>query len=149
VPRAATDPIARLRAICMALPEATEKVSHGEPTWFAGPKGKVFAMLDDHHHGARHLSVWLPQEPGAQESLIASDPKRYFRPPYVGSSGWVGVVLDTRPQWSVVAWLVEQAYRRVAQRRLVARLPAGDAETVSAPSAPRGRRPAGGGTRRP
>ena len=88
------DPIARLRAICLALPEANERISHGEPTWFAG-KGKVFAMLDDHHHGAPHLSVWLPAGLGAQEALIASDPKRFFRPPYVGGSGWVGVVLDT------------------------------------------------------
>jgi predicted DNA-binding protein (MmcQ/YjbR family) len=116
------DPLARLRAICLALPEANEKVSHGEPTWFAG-KGKVFAMLDDHHHGARHLSVWLPAGLGAQEALIESDPKRYFRPPYVGSSGWVGVVLDKGPDWGVVAWLVEQAYRLVAHRRLVAKLP--------------------------
>jgi predicted DNA-binding protein (MmcQ/YjbR family) len=148
VPRASNDPLARLRAICMALPEATEKISHGEPTWFAG-KGKVFAMLDNHHHGARHLSVWLPMEPGAQEELIASDPKRYFRPPYVGPSGWVGVVIDTRPQWSVVAWLVEQAYRRVAKPRLVALLPAGDAGGVTASSAPGARRPGGGGKRRP
>src|SRR5919106_3260547 len=80
-----TDPVAWLRAICLALPEANEKLSHGEPTWFAG-KGKVFAMLDDHHHGAPHLSVWLPQPLGAQEALVESDPKRYFRPPYVGSS---------------------------------------------------------------
>jgi predicted DNA-binding protein (MmcQ/YjbR family) len=121
-PATGKDPIARLRAICLALPEANEKISHGEPTWFAG-KGKVFAMLDDHHHGARHLSVWLPAGLGAQEALIDSDPKRYFRPPYVGSGGWVGVVLDTRPNWGVVAWLVEQAYRLVAHRRLVAQLP--------------------------
>lgn len=107
----------------MALPEANERISHGEPTWFAG-KGKVFAMLDDHHHGGRHLSVWLPAEPGAQQSLVDSDPKRYFRPPYVGPSGWVGVVLDTRPDWSVVAWLVEKAYRHVATRRLVKQLDA-------------------------
>jgi predicted DNA-binding protein (MmcQ/YjbR family) len=149
VRRASNDPIARLRAICMALPEATEKISHGEPTWFAGAKGKVFAMLDEHHHGARHVSVWLPQEPGAQESLIASDPKRYFRPPYVGPSGWVGVVIDARPQWSVVAWLVEKAYRHVAKPRLVAQLSAGAAAEVSAPSARGARRSAGGGTRRP
>jgi hypothetical protein len=90
-----------LRAICLALPEANERTSHGEPTWFAG-KGKVFAMLDDHHHGAPHLSVWLPAGLGAQEALIDSDPKRYFRPAYVGSSGWVGVVLDTRPDWRVM-----------------------------------------------
>jgi predicted DNA-binding protein (MmcQ/YjbR family) len=117
----ATDPLARLRAICLALPEANERVSHGEPTWFAG-KGKVFAMLDNHHHGAPHLSVWLPAG-GAQQALIESDPKRFFRPPYVGSSGWVGVVLDTRPDWAVVAWLVEQAYRLVAHPRLLAALP--------------------------
>jgi hypothetical protein len=116
------DPVARLRAICLALPEAVEKNSHGEPTWFAG-KGKVFAALDDHHHGAEHLSVWLPAGLGAQEALIESDPKRYFRPPYVGGHGWVGVVLDNRPDWGKVAYLVEQAYRLVAGRRLVARLP--------------------------
>ena len=119
------DAVATLRAICLALPEAAEKTSHGEPTWFAG-KGKVFAMLDDHHHGAPHLSVWLPAGLGAQETLIASDPERYFRPPYVGASGWVGVVLDTRPDWAVVAWLVEQAFRLVAHKRLVALLPARD-----------------------
>jgi predicted DNA-binding protein (MmcQ/YjbR family) len=119
----AKDPVARLRAICMALPEANEKTSHGEPTWFAG-KGKVFAMLDNHHHGAAHLSVWLPAGPGAQQSLIEQDPRRFFRPPYVGSGGWVGVVLDTRPNWAMVAWLVEQAYRLVAQKKLVAQLAA-------------------------
>jgi predicted DNA-binding protein (MmcQ/YjbR family) len=113
--------LARLRAICLALPEANEKLSHGEPTWFAG-KGKVFAMLDDHHHGAPHLSAWLPAAPGAQQALVESDPARYFRPPYVGSSGWVGVVLDTGPDWAVVAWLVEQAYRLVAHPRLRAKL---------------------------
>jgi predicted DNA-binding protein (MmcQ/YjbR family) len=117
----AKGPLARLRAICLALPEANERVSHGEPTWFAG-KGKVFAMLDDHHHGAPHLSVWLPAGLGAQEALIESDPKRYFRPPYVGVSGWVGVVLDTQPDWTQVAWLVEQAYRLVAHKSLVAKL---------------------------
>jgi len=117
--------VARLRAICLALPEAVEKTSHGAPTWFAG-KGKVFAMLDDHHHGAPHLSVWLPAGLGAQEGLIASDPERYFRPPYVGPSGWVGVVLDTRPDWAVVGWLVEQAFRLVAHKRLVALLLARD-----------------------
>jgi predicted DNA-binding protein (MmcQ/YjbR family) len=114
--------VERLRAICLALPEAQEKTSHGSPTWFAG-SGRVFATLDDHHHGAEHLSVWLPAGLGAQESLIASDPKRFFRPPYVGVRGWVGVVLDAKPDWAVVAWLVEQAYRLVARKRLVALLP--------------------------
>jgi hypothetical protein len=109
--------VGRLRKICMALPEAKEKLSHGEPTWFAG-KGKVFAMLDDHHHGAAHLSVWLPQPLGAQEALISADPERFFRPPYVGVNGWVGVVLDTGPDWDAVASLVRDAYLSVATTKL-------------------------------
>ncbi len=120
--------IARLRRICLALPEASEKLSHGEPTWFAG-KGKVFAMLDDHHHGAQHLSVWLPQPPGRQADLIDADPDRFFRPPYVGPGGWIGVVLDTSPDWAMVGHLVEVAYRQVATRKLIARL-----DGVSAPA---------------
>ena len=115
------DVLARLRAICLALPEAVEKISHGEPTWFAG-KGKVFAMLANHHHGADHLSVWLPAPLGAQEAMVWRDPKRYFRPPYVGPQGWVGVVLDTKPDWNLIAELVEEAYRLVAHPRLVRRL---------------------------
>jgi hypothetical protein len=113
--------VERVRKICSALPEAHEKLSHGEPTWFAG-KGKVFAMIDNHHHGAEHLSVWLPQPIGVQEALIDADPERFFRPPYVGPSGWVGVVLDTRPDWEMVARLVRDAYLHVATRKLAARL---------------------------
>jgi predicted DNA-binding protein (MmcQ/YjbR family) len=113
--------VARLREICMALPEANERVSHGEPTWFAG-KGKVFAMLDNHHHGSEHLGVWLPQPRGVQEQLLAAEPKRFFRPPYVGSSGWVGVVLDVRPDWKGVAQLVRESYVFVATAKLRALL---------------------------
>ena len=118
--------IERARRICLALPDAHEKLSHGEPTWFAGA-GKVFAMVDDHRHGAPHLSLWLTAPRGAQEALIASDPARYFRPPYVGHRGWVGVVLDDGPDWRVVAALVEDAYRHVAAQQLIARLDASDA----------------------
>jgi predicted DNA-binding protein (MmcQ/YjbR family) len=96
-------------------------LSHGEPTWFAG-KGKVFAMLDDHHHGAAHLSVWLPQPYGRQADLIESDPKRFFRPPYVGASGWIGVVIDTNPDWGMVEALVNEAFRLVARPKLTAQL---------------------------
>ena len=81
----------------------------------------------DHHHGAPHLSLWLPAPAGAQEALVGSDPDRYFRPPYVGHRGWVGVVLDTRPDWPVVAGLVEEAYRHVASAQLVAQLDASQA----------------------
>src|SRR5262252_6490965 len=101
--------VERLRKICLALPDANERISHGEPTWFAG-KGKSFAMVDNHHHGSAHLSVWLPQPPDIQESLIDSDSARFFRPPYVGPRGWVGVVLDTKPEWDMVEQLVREAY---------------------------------------
>ena len=113
--------VAKLRALCFAFPEANEKVSHGEPTWFAG-KGKVFAMLDNHHHGSKHLSVWLPVPPGVQEDLIAADAARFFRPPYVGSAGWVGVVLDRRPDWALISKLLREAFLHRAGARLRAKL---------------------------
>jgi hypothetical protein len=77
-------------------------------------------MLDNHHHGAAHLSVWLPQPLGVQESLIDADPSRFFRPPYVGPSGWVGVALDADPDWAMVGRLVRDGYRHVATRKLAA-----------------------------
>src|SRR5258705_3149904 len=109
--------VERVRRICLALPEANERISHGEPTWFAG-KGKVFAMIDGHHHDSPHLSVWLPQPLGAQEALIDADSERFFKPPYVGVKGWVGVVLDTKPDWGVVAGLVRDSYLRGASAKL-------------------------------
>lgn len=111
----------RLRKICLALPEAGERLSHGEPTWFAG-KGKVFAMLDNHHHGWSHLGVWLPQPPDVQHLLITADADRFYRPPYVGPRGWVGIVLDTKPDWNIVEQLVRDAFVHVASKTLVARL---------------------------
>jgi hypothetical protein len=106
------DPVARLRAICLALPDTSEKVAWGEPTWRV--RGRLFAQLDDHHHGAEHLAVWLPAPLGEQEALVKADPSRFFRPPYVGIRGWVGVRIDGRPNWKQVATLVVQAYRHVA-----------------------------------
>jgi hypothetical protein len=110
--------IERLRAICLALPEATEKEAWSEPTWRV--KGKMFAQMDDYHHGSPHCAVWLPSTIEAQEALIAADPERFFRPAYVGHKGWVGVVLDTGPDWAVVAELVLDAYRRIAPAKLAA-----------------------------
>jgi predicted DNA-binding protein (MmcQ/YjbR family) len=108
-------PVERLRAICLALPETTEKLAWGEPTWRV--RGRLFAQLDDHHHGADHLAVWLPAPLGEQEAMIFTDPARFFRPPYVGHRGWVGVRIDQRPDWALVAKLVEQAHRQVAPPR--------------------------------
>ena len=121
--------VTRLRALCLGFPDAVEKRSHGEPTWFAG-KGKVFAMLDNHHHGSEHLAVWLPRPPGVQETLVAADPARCFRPPYVGPAGWVGVVLDGASNWELVATLLREAFLHVAGTRLRERLSAPAGATV-------------------
>lgn len=86
-----TGPVDRLRALC--LPEVTEKVRHGEPTWFVK---KVFVTLADHHHDDR-LAFWCAAPPGVQEELVAAGPERFFRPPYVGGRGWLGVWLDVPP----------------------------------------------------
>lgn len=118
--------VERFRRICLALPDATEKLAWGEPTWRAG---KIFAQMDTHHHGSDHLAVWLPARPGVQEALVEEDPARFFRPPYVGHLGWLGVRIDRRPDWKVVAGLVEEAYRVVAPARLVAKLDAGAPKT--------------------
>jgi hypothetical protein len=113
--------IERLRTICLALPEATEKIAWGEPTWRAG---KIFAQMDTHHHGADHVAVWLPARPGVQEGLVEENPEQFFRPPYVGHLGWIGIRIDRKPDWGVVAGLVADAYREVAPPRLVALLDA-------------------------
>ncbi len=82
----------RVRQICLALPETSEKLSHGAPTFFA--RRKVFCMFANNHHNDGHIAVWIPAAPGAQGTLIHSDPATYFRPPYVGVKGWVGVELS-------------------------------------------------------
>jgi hypothetical protein len=106
----------------MSFPEAFEKLSHGEPTWFAGQKGKVFVTCSDHHHDDR-LGFWCPAPPGTQEALVSSDADRFFVPPYVGGKGWVGVRLDiTNIDWDEIAEIVQDAYRLVATKRLVAQL---------------------------
>lgn len=116
-------PVERIRAICLALPEVTERLSHGEPAWFVQGK-KTVATLDDHHHGADHLAVWCPGPPSEQEALIERNPEQFFRPPYVGSRGWIGVRIDGSPDWDEIAEILAEAYRLVAPKRLVALLPA-------------------------
>ncbi len=108
--------LAKLRPLCLAQPDATEVLAWGEPTWRVGG-GKIFAQYDDHHHGAEHVSVHLAAPDGAQQALIEADPERFFRPPYVGHRGWIGVVLDTDPDWGMVAGLVEQAYGVIKHAR--------------------------------
>ncbi|WP_327590086.1 MmcQ/YjbR family DNA-binding protein [Nonomuraea sp. NBC_00507] len=112
----------RLRALCLALPEVTERLSHGEPTWFVRDK-KTFVMFADHHHDDR-LAFWCAAPAGAQQELVAEAPERFFRPPYVGHRGWLGVYLDVpEVDWAEVAEIVADAYRQIAPKSLIARMP--------------------------
>lgn len=102
----------RVRALCFAFPETTERLSHGEPTFFVRDK-KVFVMFANDHHGDGRIAVWLPASPGLQEVLISAEPATYFKPPYVGVRGWIGIVLNQvsdadlafhiRNSWFIVA----------------------------------------------
>jgi hypothetical protein len=116
----AKDPLEKLRQFCLALPETTERLSHGEPTWFVRGK-KTFVMYANHHHDDR-LAFWCAAPSGAQDVLVTSDPQRYFVPPYVGHRGWLGVRLDVPVDWEEIADLVTDAYRMVAPKRLLTEL---------------------------
>jgi hypothetical protein len=115
------DPLAQVREACLALPETTERLSHGSPTFFVRDK-KTFVMYLDDHHGDGRLALWCAAPPGLQAELVEQEPERFFRPPYVGHRGWIGVRLDRDPDWDEIAAICEDAYRQVAPKTLVARL---------------------------
>jgi hypothetical protein len=110
----------RLRALCLSYPEVTERVSHGEPAWFLRSK-KTFVTFANHHHDDR-LAFWCAAPEGAQDVLVVSEPQRYFVPPYVGHRGWLGVYLDVEVDWDAVGLIVDDAYRCVAPKTLLAQL---------------------------
>ncbi|MFC4590963.1 MmcQ/YjbR family DNA-binding protein [Sphaerisporangium corydalis] len=112
--------LAELRRLCLALPETSERASHGEPTWFVRGK-KTFVTFADHHHDDR-LAFWCAAPPGVQEALVAEAPERFFRPPYVGHRGWLGVYLDVPADWDEIAEIVTDAFRLIAPKTLAARL---------------------------
>ncbi len=111
----------RVRKLCLALPQATEKLSHGAPCFFVRDKTTFVMFMDDHHRDGR-LALWCAAPAGVQEILTGADPEQFFRPPYVGYRGWIGVRLDRAPDWERVADIVEDAYRTVAPAKLVAAL---------------------------
>lgn len=108
--------LAQLRERCLAPEGAQERTSHGVPCFFVGKTGQFAALVDD-HHGDGRLAVWLAAPPGVQESLIAENPEVYFRPPYWGPSGWVGVRLDRGFDWGRVGELVDLAHATIAAKR--------------------------------
>jgi hypothetical protein len=113
----------RVRAICLALPGVTERPSHGSPAFFAG---KQFVMLwADGHHDHQFPHLWCAAPPGAQDELVTTEPERFFRPPYVGHRGWLGLRLDGKVDWAEVTEVCRDAFRAVAPKKLLADLDAG------------------------
>lgn len=109
--------LARFRKLCLALPEATEKEAWGAPTFRV--RDKLFAHYRNDHHGDGRIAAWCKSTGEMQQDLIRADPERFFKPPYVGPSGWVGVRLDRRADWSIVRDVVTQAYRLTAPKKLL------------------------------
>ena len=125
--------LVRVRRFCAALPSVSEKLSHGTPTFFVERDKGVFAMFADNHHEDGHLAVWLPVSEGLQSALIEEEPATYFKPPYVGSSGWIGIDLarvrddaleiHLREAWELVARRMKKSATRASAgpRRRIAR----------------------------
>ena len=112
------DVLDRIRRICLALPETSERLSHGHPTFFVRAK-QSFVMVLSNHHGDGRFAMWCAAEEGVQEMLVEADPERFFRPPYVGHRGWLGVRLDRGVHWDELAGIIEDAYAEIAPPKLV------------------------------
>jgi len=118
VPRR-VDPLDRVRSLCLALPDVNERPSHGAPTFFIRDK-TTFVMFQDDHHGDGRLALWCAAPPGVQQELVETESDRFFRPPYVGHRGWIGVRLDRDLSWQEVGRVITDAYLTVAPKRLAA-----------------------------
>ena len=103
----------RLRKICLSFPEAAKKEAWGDPTFRV--KDKIFAR---EKRGDGRVSVWFKAPAGSQDVLIGADPDTFFRPPYVGHKGWVGMRLDPKPDWKEVETLIRRSYRMTAPKKL-------------------------------
>ena len=109
--------LARIRAICLALPETSERLSHGAPTFFVRGK-RAFAMVLTNHHGDGRFAIWCAAGDGLQQLLVEADPERFFVPPYVGHRGWLGFRLDRELDADELAGILEDAYVEVAPKAL-------------------------------
>jgi len=118
-------PLTRLRKLCLALPEAHEVEAWGEPTFRV--RNRMFATYAsaDSHHGAGRAAVWCKAAPGNQDLMVRAAPQRFYVPPYVGASGWIGVWLDDGTDWAELAELLRDSWRLTAPKRLVAAVAAG------------------------
>ena len=121
MPRSAPGPLARVRKICLALPQTTERLSHGAPTFFVRDKKSFVTYVDD-HHGDGRLALWCAAPPGMQRGLVRANPEQLFVPPYVGFRGWIGVRLDRDPDWDDIERVIREAYVAIAPKTRAAQV---------------------------
>jgi hypothetical protein len=117
-PGAHEEILRRMRELCLALPETSERLSHGAPTFFVRGK-RAFLMVLTNFHGDGRFAIWCAAAAGLQEMLVDADPEKFFRPPYVGHRGWLGVGLDRELDWDELTGIVEDAYAEIAPPKLV------------------------------
>ena len=108
----------RLRTICLALPETSERLSHGAPTFFVREKRPFLMVLTD-HHGDGRFAIWCAAPAGVQGLLVENDPEKFFVPPYVGHRGWLGMRLDATIDWDELTGIAEDAFAEIAPPKLV------------------------------
>jgi hypothetical protein len=113
--------LARVRRLCLALPGTAEKIAWGAPTFRVGSAGRMFAMFAEDHHGDGRVAVWCHAPKGKQEVLVGAEPERFFKPAYVGPSGWIGLVV-ARFSDRELAGHLREAYLQVAPKKLAREL---------------------------
>ena len=117
MPRSAPAPLVRVRKLCLSLPETSERLSHGAPTFFVRGQKSFVTYMDD-HHGDGRLALWCACPPGMRDGLVKANAEAYFVPPYVGYLGWIGVRLDRRVDWDEIERVIHDAYVAVAPKKL-------------------------------
>jgi hypothetical protein len=138
------NPLSRLRRICLALPQAAEVEAWGTSTFRCGKIFAMFSHANDHQHSGGRFGVWLKAAPGNQQLMVRDDPDRFFVPPYVGPSGWIGVRLDKDPPWDEIAQLIEESWRLIAPKKLVKAHTERTSHAIGQPAKPAAPAPAAG-----
>jgi hypothetical protein len=114
--KAKTNPYDRVRALCLTHSGVYEKAGWGAPT-FRIDRGKMFLMFANNHHGDGRTAIWCMATADGREVLLSMDPERFFIPPYVGPSGWVGVRLEGRVPWSILTEVIAEGARLAAPKK--------------------------------